>query len=62
MANQLELASNRLYGADGLAVSDFKMYPGTSRDVTKEQFAEQINKVLAQVEAGDYDVVEEYED
>lgn len=62
MANQLELAQNRLYGADGLAVSDFKMYPGTSRDVTKEQFAEQINKVLAQLEAGDYELVDEYDD
>lgn len=62
MANQLTLAQNRLYGADGLAVSDFKMYPGTSRDVSKEQFAEQINKVLAQIEAGDYELVEQYED
>ena len=62
MANQLTLAQNRLYGADGLAVSDFKMYPGTSRDVSKEQFAEQINKVLAQIEAGDYELVDEYED
>lgn len=62
MANQVTLAQNRLYGADGLAVSDFKMYPGTDRDVSKEQFAEQINKVLAQIEAGDYDLVEQYED
>ncbi|WP_412562230.1 hypothetical protein [Thalassobius sp. MITS945101] len=62
MANQLELAQNRLFGADGLGVSDFKMYPGTSREVSKAQFAEQINKVLAQVEAGDYELVEEYED
>lgn len=62
MANQLTLAQNRLYGADGLAVSDFKMYPGTSRDVPKEQFAEQINKVLAQIEVGDYELVEEYDE
>lgn len=62
MAIQLELAQNRLYGADGLDVSDFKMYPGTDRDVTKEQFAEQINKVLAQLEAGDYELVSNYED
>jgi hypothetical protein len=62
MANQLELATNRLYGAGGLAVSDFKMYPGTSRDVSKEQFAEQINKVLAQIEAGDYELVEDYDE
>lgn len=62
MANQLELARNRLYGDGGLAVSDFKMYPGTSRDVSKEQFAEQVNKVLAQIEAGEYELVEEYND
>lgn len=62
MANQLELARNRLYGTDGLAVSDFKMYPGTARDVSKEQFAEQINKVLAQIEAGDYELIEVYND
>jgi len=62
MDNQLTLAMNRLYGADGLGVSDFKMYPGTSRDVSKEQFAEQINKVLAQMEAGDYELVDSYDD
>lgn len=62
MANQMELASNRLYGADGFNVSDFKMYPGTSRDVSKDQFVEEINKVLAQLEAGDYEVVDDCED
>ena len=62
MADQIQLAQNRLYGEQGLKVSDVKLFPGSSRDVSKEQFAEQINKSIAEIEAGDYDLVEEFED
>ncbi len=62
MADQVQLAQNRLYGDSGLKVSDMKLFPGSSRDVTKEDFAEQINKSLAEIESGDYDLVDKFED
>ncbi len=62
MADQMQLAKNRLYGESGLKASDVKLFPGTSRDVSKESFAEQINKSLAEIEAGDYELVDEFDD
>jgi len=62
MVDQIQLAQNRLYGESGLKLSDMKLFPGSSRDVTEEQFAEQINKSLAEIEAGDYEVVETFDD
>lgn len=58
MSQQLELAKGRLYGADALGVTNLKLYPGSSRDVTTEQIAEQINKSLSMIEAGDYEEVD----
>jgi len=58
MATQLEVAKNRLFGEGGLQATNIKLYPGHSRDASAEQMAEQVNKALAQIENGDYDVVE----
>lgn len=55
---QLELAQNRLFGANGMGVTNLKFYPGTDRDTTVEKFAEQINKAISQVEAGDFEEVD----
>lgn len=60
MSQHLELAKGRLYGADALGAKNLKLFPGSSRDVTSEQVAEQINKALSQIEAGDF-VVEDIE-
>lgn len=57
MGQQLELAKKRLFDKDALAVTNIKLFPGTSRDTTAEQFAEQINKSLSQIEAGDFEEV-----
>lgn len=57
MGQHIELAKKRLYDADSLAATNVKLYPGTSRDTSAEQFAEQINKAISQIEAGDYEVV-----
>lgn len=62
MAMNVSMAKNRLYGDDGLKVSDFKLFPGSSADVTPDQRADQVNKILAQLEAGDFEEVTEYED
>lgn len=56
--NELALASKRLFDAESLNASNFKMFPGSSRDTTAEQFSLQINKVISQIEAGDFDIVD----
>lgn len=53
-----ELATRRLFGDDGLRADNFKLFPGSSREATKQGIAEQINKVIVQLEEGDYEVVE----
>jgi len=58
MATQLEQAEAKLFGADGLAVSNFKLFPGTERQINPNKLAQQVNQVLAQLEEGDYELVE----
>jgi len=62
MGTQLELAKNLLFTAEGLHASNLKLFPGTNRDATVDQIAEQVNKAIAQIEAGDYVLVEQFED
>lgn len=56
--SELDTVSNRLFDKDSLNVSNIKMFPGSSRDTTAEQFAEQINKMVSQIEAGDFEFVD----
>jgi hypothetical protein len=58
MSTQAELAKRRLFGDDSLRASNFKIFPGTSRETGPQQIAEQVNKVLSQLEEGDFEVVE----
>jgi hypothetical protein len=58
MGTQLELAKHILFDKDALDAVNVKLFPGSSRDATPEQMAEQINKTIAQIEAGDYDEVD----
>ncbi len=62
MSQSLELAKSRLYGPDALSVLDVKLFPGSSRDVTSEQIADQINKALSLIAVGDFDEVAHGED
>lgn len=57
MGQHLDLAKKRLFDKDSLAVTNVKFFPGTSRDTTSEQLAEQVNKAISQIEAGDYEEV-----
>jgi hypothetical protein len=57
MTTQLELAKHRLFSKRALDAADIKLFPGTSRDATSEDMAEQINKAMAQVESGDAEEV-----
>ncbi len=52
MKTQLEVANTKLFGPGSLGVSNVKLFPGDRRDATPEQFAEQINKALSQIENG----------
>jgi len=58
MTDQLEIAKHRLFDAAGLRASNVKLFPGSNRDTTKTEVAEQITKVIAQIEAGDFDEVD----
>lgn len=55
--SEVEVAKRRLFDADALRISNIKIYPGTRREVSPEQMAGQLNRVLSQLEAGDYEVV-----
>lgn len=55
---QLELAKKRLFDADALGVRNLKLFPGSGRETTSEQFAEQINKSLSRIAAGEFEEVE----
>lgn len=58
MGTHVELAMKKLFDKDALAVTNIKLYPGTSRETTSEQFAEQINNAISQIESGDFDLVD----
>lgn len=53
---QLQIAKGRLFASDALRVTNLKLFPGNNRESSAEQFAEQINKALSQIEAGDYEL------
>lgn len=57
MGQHLELAKKRLFDKDSLAVTNIKLFPGSNRDTTPEQFADEINKAISQIEAGDFEIV-----
>jgi hypothetical protein len=46
MATEMKNAQELLFGAAGLNVSNFKLFPGSDREVTAEQIAAQLNNWL----------------
>lgn len=61
MKTQLDVAKHRLFDVDALNAANVKLYPGSSRDATPEKVAEQVNKAIAQIEVGDFDLVDDFE-
>ncbi|MNB71530.1 hypothetical protein D3C81_272990 [compost metagenome] len=55
-------AKEKLFGANGLRASNFKMFPGTSRETTAEQIATQLLGSIERIEAGELEVVEDFAD
>lgn len=62
MKTQLAIVKNRLFDKSALDTGNIKLFPGSSRDTSPEKMGEQINKALAQIEAGDYELVEQFQD
>ena len=62
MSTQLELAKHALFDKDGLRAADIKLYPGTNRDATSEQMAEQVKIALDKLSSGDFDLVDPLEE
>lgn len=58
MSTELQKAKDLLFGAEGLGVTNFKLYPGANREATAEQIAAEINGSLEAIMAGDYEVVD----
>lgn len=52
MSTQIELATKRLFGANMLGAKNIKFFPGSSRDITAEQLATEVNKAISQIEGG----------
>jgi hypothetical protein len=59
MGAKVEVAKHRLFDENKLNVADVKLFPGSSRDVTPEDIADQLNRVISQLENGDYDLVDD---
>lgn len=57
MESQSDKAIQTLYGAGGISVSNIGLFPGTAAGVGPEVVAKEVNRVLAQLESGDYEVV-----
>lgn len=56
MATNMKKAQELLF--DSLGATNFKMYPGFSRDSSSEQIAGEINQSVERVAAGDFDEID----
>ncbi|MDO8418090.1 MAG: hypothetical protein Q7S87_18050 [Agitococcus sp.] len=54
--SHIAIVTNRLFGPHSLRVSNLKFTPGSNREITAEQVAEELTKSLARIEAGDFEV------
>lgn len=52
MTTQMKTAQDTLFGAGGLGVTNFKLFPGFNRYATPEQIAAEINKGLREIDNG----------
>ena len=58
MGQKLEMAKKRLFDGEALEATNVKLFPGSSRDTTPEQFAEELNKAISQIEAGEFEEID----
>lgn len=62
MMTPLEKAKARLFGEGGLSVADIGISPGSDREATPDAMADQIVRVLDQLERGDFELVDRFDD
>lgn len=62
MGIEMEKAKQTLFGVGGMECSNIKIFPGTSREVTAEQIAEQINLSLQEIMDGKAELIEYFDD
>lgn len=60
--SELEQAKAVLFDEDGLRASNFKLFPGTNREVTSEQMAGEINQSLGRIALGNFEAVDNFDD
>lgn len=57
MATNMKHAQETIFGAEGLGASNFKMFPGSNRDASAEDIAQQvalsIEEVTQRIQSGD---------
>jgi len=62
MANEaLELAKYTLFDPEALGAANFKLYPGSSREAAPAAVAEEINRSIADILAGNFEVLPDEE-
>lgn len=57
MSAHLQKTKETLFGEGGVCASNFKMFPGSNRDATAEQVAQELNLAFDRLKAGDFEVV-----
>lgn len=58
MGTNMKAAQNLLFSETGLRASNFKMFPGSSREVTVERIAEEIAASVSRISGADAKAVE----
>lgn len=58
MSEQLDKAKEMLFGNDALRATNFKLFPGTSREATSDEIAAQISNSIAEIEAGEAEIID----
>lgn len=60
MKSEMEKLKDRLFNqSDGRSVENFSVFPGDNPNVTPEDIAREVNRVLDQIEAGQAEVIED---
>jgi hypothetical protein len=54
--SHIAIATNRLFGPHSLQVTNLKFTPGSNREITAEQLAEELTKSLARIQAGEVEL------
>lgn len=56
---QLAKLKERLFGENGLGVTNIKIAPGHNRHATPEEIAGELNKALDRLKQGDFEIIAE---